>query len=162
MTTQTDIQYLDASTIREAGMTRSPSYGYTSSGYTVRSGAPSKWMIRLAGEARWRRVYVVCFSNVGSSFVRIKGRRYYIDGEAENAILKAFDIEEPQVWEGPKNSTHEFLCGDGERYGPHVSVYWQHCCYIVARHPDHPAGHAIESHRLITDARKAARRLMLA
>lgn len=45
----------------------------TRGGYTKRSGAPIGIMIRLVGEARWRRVMVWQFSNAGTCFVRIKG-----------------------------------------------------------------------------------------
>lgn len=40
-------------------------------GYTRRSGAPTRLMVRLAGETRWRRVWVRRFSNAGTTFVRI-------------------------------------------------------------------------------------------
>ena len=43
-------------------------------GFTVRSGAPTSWLIRLDGEARWRRLMIWQFSNAGTLFVRIKGR----------------------------------------------------------------------------------------
>jgi hypothetical protein len=51
---------------RGAGMTRA--------GYTVRRGAPTSRMIRLAGEKRWRRLMVWQFSNCGTLFVRIAGQ----------------------------------------------------------------------------------------
>lgn len=57
-----------------------PSYGMARSGYTLRSGAPSSYMIRLKGEKRWRRVMIWQFSNSGTAFVRIKGERLVIPG----------------------------------------------------------------------------------
>jgi len=59
--------------IAEAKRTAAPQYGLTQSGYTLRSGAPTTTMIRLAGEKRWRRMMVWCFSNAGTCFVRIGG-----------------------------------------------------------------------------------------
>lgn len=48
----------------------------TASGYGRR--LRSTRMIRLAGEQRWRRVYVICYSNAGSAYVRIKGEQYFL------------------------------------------------------------------------------------
>jgi hypothetical protein len=48
-------------------------------GYTKRAGAPTNYMVRLRGEKRWRRVYVLQFSNAGSLFVTINGEAYYTD-----------------------------------------------------------------------------------
>lgn len=43
----------------------------TADGYSLRSGSPSDWMIRLEGENRWRRVYCWQFSNCGTLFIRV-------------------------------------------------------------------------------------------
>jgi hypothetical protein len=50
----------------------------TASGYGKRLRSPR--MIRLHGETRWRRVYVVCYSNAGSAYVVIKGEPHYLRG----------------------------------------------------------------------------------
>jgi hypothetical protein len=35
-------------------------------------------MLRIVGESRWRRIYVVCYSNAGSAYVLIKGKPHYL------------------------------------------------------------------------------------
>jgi hypothetical protein len=50
-----------------------PRAGMARDGYTLRRGAPTRVMIQLSGEKRWRRVMVWQFSNAGTCFVRIKG-----------------------------------------------------------------------------------------
>lgn len=68
------VEYLTQA-IRDVAATPTPRYGMAADGYTLRSGAPTGWLIRLAGEhpARWRRVMVWQFSNAGTLFVRVKG-----------------------------------------------------------------------------------------
>lgn len=73
--------------IEAARRTKTPTWGMTVDGYTKRSGAPTSYMIRLAGETRWRRLMAWQFSNAGTLFVRIKG---------ENMIVNEFDIPEPE------------------------------------------------------------------
>ena len=58
--------------------TERPRYGMARDGYTVRSGAPTSTMIRLEGEARWRRLMVWQFSNMGTCFVRIGGKCHVV------------------------------------------------------------------------------------
>lgn len=60
-------------TIEESRQTDRPRWGMAADGYTLRSGAPTSWMIRLRGETRWRRVMVWQFSNAGTLFVRMRG-----------------------------------------------------------------------------------------
>lgn len=50
-----------------------PRYGIGRDGYTHRSGAPTRTMICLKGEYRWRRVMIWQFSNAGTCFVKIGG-----------------------------------------------------------------------------------------
>jgi hypothetical protein len=57
-------------------------YGMARDGYTTRSGAPTQWMIRLAGEKRWRRLMRWQFSNAGTCFLRIKGECLIVPGHA--------------------------------------------------------------------------------
>lgn len=38
---------------------------------------PSRWMVRLPGGVRWRRVYVCCMSNAGTAYVEI-GRGWHV------------------------------------------------------------------------------------
>lgn len=60
--------------IVDCRQTKRPRYGMAADGYTTRSGAPTSYMIRLQGESRWRRLMVWQFSNIGTTFVRIKGK----------------------------------------------------------------------------------------
>ena len=71
--------------IEAARRTRTPPWGMTALGYTKRSGAPTSYLIRLAGETRWRRLMCWCFSNNGTLFVRVKG---------EPHIVNEYDIPE--------------------------------------------------------------------
>ena len=48
-------------------------------GYTLRGGSPTRIQVQLSGESRWRRVYVLCFSNCASYIVKIKGRDVFVD-----------------------------------------------------------------------------------
>lgn len=50
-----------------------PRYGWCRDGYTRRSGAPTRYIVRLAGEKRSRRVMVWISSNSGTMFVRVRG-----------------------------------------------------------------------------------------
>ena len=54
--------------------TKTPRYGMTADGYTVRSGAPTSKLIRLEGDKRWRRLMCWQFSNCGTLFVRVNGQ----------------------------------------------------------------------------------------
>ena len=81
------VKYL-ATTIIEAKQTDTPRYGTTAMGYSVPSGAPTSWLIRLDGEKIWRRLMCWCFSNVGTLFVRIKG---------ESLIVNEYDIPRNEV-----------------------------------------------------------------
>jgi hypothetical protein len=51
----------------------------TASGYGRKLRSPR--MLRIVGEKRWRRIYVVCFSNAGSAYVLISGVPHYLRGE---------------------------------------------------------------------------------
>lgn len=62
-----------ATRIIEAKRTATPRYGMAASGYTLRSGAPTSYVVRLEGERRWRRLMVRQFSNAGTCFLRIRG-----------------------------------------------------------------------------------------
>ncbi len=64
--------------IAEAKTKRVKSHGCNKYGYTHKSGAPTSIMIRFADETIWRRLMVWQFSNVGTLFVRMKGKEYII------------------------------------------------------------------------------------
>lgn len=86
--TENGVKYL-ATPIVASKQTATPRYGMTAMGYSVRSGAPTSYMILLEGEKRWRRVMVLCFSNCGSLFVRVAGQRLFIQNE--------WDIQEKAI-----------------------------------------------------------------
>ncbi len=65
--------YLDLDRVSAVKKTETPAYGLTRDGYTKRAGAPDCLMIRLDGRGPWRRLMYWCFSNAGTSFVRIAG-----------------------------------------------------------------------------------------
>jgi len=48
---------------------------YTASGYGSR--IPTSKMVRLPGEARWRRVYCCCYSNAGTCYV-LQGKDWIV------------------------------------------------------------------------------------
>lgn len=53
----------------------------------------------------------------------------------------------------PRPTAYEFRCGAVERFGG-VSLSWEHCAYIVRRHPNY--GHKVDGSRLLRTARKIA------
>jgi hypothetical protein len=61
-------------TIAESRQTDAPRWGMAADGYTLRSGAPTSWMVRLKGETRWRRLMCWQFSNAGTLFLKVKGQ----------------------------------------------------------------------------------------
>ena len=66
------VTYLETP-IAAAKRTDVPRWGIAADGYTLRSGAPTSVMLRLAGEKRWRRMMCWQFSNAGTCFVRVLG-----------------------------------------------------------------------------------------
>ena len=77
MDTDNMINYLETP-IESVKETDTPRYGICADGYTRKSGAPTSKMVKLKGEKIWRRLMVICFSNCGSLFLNIKGKRYFI------------------------------------------------------------------------------------
>jgi hypothetical protein len=53
--------------VREHG---NPRPRLTRDGYTERGGSPTTFQIRFKGEKRWRRVYVLQFSNAPTLFIK--------------------------------------------------------------------------------------------
>jgi hypothetical protein len=50
----------------------------TASGYGKK--LVSSKMLRIQGEKVWRRIYVVCFSSSGSSYILVHGKPVYLRG----------------------------------------------------------------------------------
>jgi len=55
-------------------------------GYTVKAGSPTPYMVRLRVDNRPRRVMVIQFSNAGSAFVTVKGKRLFLKAHHEEAL----------------------------------------------------------------------------
>ena len=66
------VKYLETKIV-EKKRTQTPRWGMAADGYTLRSGAPTSWLIRLDGEKKFRRLMIWQFSNAGTCFVKIKG-----------------------------------------------------------------------------------------
>lgn len=63
-------------------------HGMTRDGYTTRRGCPTDVMVRLVGEKRWYRVYAWQWSNMPTTFIRIKG---------EPHVVSAHDVPKPHA-----------------------------------------------------------------
>lgn len=67
------IVYLDPSTITAKRQT-TPPRNRSLTGYG--SKIPTSWMLQIA--RRWHRVYVICYSNCGSAYIRTKAGDLYL------------------------------------------------------------------------------------
>ena len=65
------ITYLDPKTVVAKRQTRTPLCPSTS-GYL-----PTSWQIKLQ-DRRWRRVYIILWSNVGEAYILVKGERVFL------------------------------------------------------------------------------------
>jgi hypothetical protein len=65
---------LDTRKVVGAKRTATPR-NYSVSGYGNK--IPTSWLLQLqeGNRARWHRVYVICYSNAGSAYVRSRGER---------------------------------------------------------------------------------------
>jgi hypothetical protein len=72
------IEYLKKSEVRSAKRTAQPRPRLNVYGYTLRGGSPTDAMVQLS-DGRWRRVYVLCWSNCSSLFVKVGGRSLFLD-----------------------------------------------------------------------------------
>ena len=71
------VSYLE-DTIIAIKRTDRPRWGMAASGYTLSNGAPTCTMIKLLGEKFWRRLMIIQFSNIGSCFVKVHGKRLFV------------------------------------------------------------------------------------
>lgn len=71
------MQYLTAKIVSKR-QTDTPRYGISADGYTLRSGAPTSYLIRLENERRWRRLMIWQFSNNGTLFIRMNKIPYVV------------------------------------------------------------------------------------
>jgi hypothetical protein len=67
------ITYLDPSTITDKRQTNFP-VNRSRTGYG--SKIATSWLLKIGKQ--WHRVYVICYSNNGSSYVLIKGQAHYL------------------------------------------------------------------------------------
>ncbi len=63
-----------------------PNYGRDPSGYGRK--IPTRYRLRMA-DGRTRRVYVVCYSNSGTSYVVVNGEPAYLSSDIEHMIREA-------------------------------------------------------------------------
>lgn len=68
------IKYLDPANVIEKRQTKAPP-NRRADGYGNK--IPTSWELRLK-DKRWRRVYVICWSNAGSAYVRVKGELLFL------------------------------------------------------------------------------------
>lgn len=90
--------------IAEVKQTERPRYGMTATGYG--SAVPTSYMVRLDGDPRWRRVYCTICSNVGTCWVRIKGKKHVVDGCAPYDGPELWSIDDTP-WRTPAVSFDE-------------------------------------------------------
>jgi hypothetical protein len=57
--------------------TDAPRYGYPASGYGRK--IPTRHWVRLTGDTRWRRVYVMQYGNAGSPYVVVRGEDVFLN-----------------------------------------------------------------------------------
>lgn len=59
-----------------------PHYGTTASGYGGK--IPTKYWVKY--NARWRRVYVMIYSNSGSAYIVVNGKTVFLDSDTEHNL----------------------------------------------------------------------------
>lgn len=70
------LKYLELQQVEALKRTEQPRQRLDSLGYTLRGGSPTDLMLLIEG--RWRRVYVICFSNSGSTFINLNREQYFL------------------------------------------------------------------------------------
>jgi hypothetical protein len=80
---------LAGDSISQVKVTEVPNYGRTVDGYSVRSGMPTRYMVRLQGEPRWRRLKCILFGNSGSLVLTIKGGIVFVDDYNQPKLVAA-------------------------------------------------------------------------
>jgi hypothetical protein len=68
------ITYLDPSAVLAKRQTEAPP-NRSRTGYGNK--IPTSWELQLA-DKRWRRVYVICYSNAGSAYIRTKNGSLFL------------------------------------------------------------------------------------
>jgi hypothetical protein len=73
------VTYTDPTLVSDQRQTDQPTYGHSASGYGGK--IPTRHMLRYAG--RWRRVYVMCYSNSGTAYIVVNGTDAVLDTDTE-------------------------------------------------------------------------------
>ena len=73
------VVYTDPTLVTDKRQTDQPTYGRNADGYGGK--IPTRHMLRYAG--KWRRVYVMCYSNSGTAYVIVKGAVTVLDTYTE-------------------------------------------------------------------------------
>lgn len=83
------IQYVDSVITCKCEPASNPMAGRTQDGYTSIKGAPTELMVQVNDSGRWRRVWILQFSNAASYFVNVDGHRQYLTaGQLDDAFHK--------------------------------------------------------------------------
>ncbi len=67
------MNYLDTRKILDARQTKTP-VNRSRTGYGPK--LPTSWQVQLR-DKRWRRVYVVCYSNSGTAYIHVGKEKFY-------------------------------------------------------------------------------------
>lgn len=76
------IQYTDPKQVTDVSMDSQVPQNPYASGYGAR--IPTPYRVRYG--SRWHRVYVMCWSNMGTSYIRSGGGRLVIDSDTEHRL----------------------------------------------------------------------------
>tara|TARA_Y100000389_G_scaffold48812_1_gene44332 strand:+ start:94 stop:399 length:306 start_codon:yes stop_codon:yes gene_type:complete len=90
------VKYLELHQVEALKRTKQPRQRLDSLGYTLRGGSPTDLMLLIEG--RWRRIYVIQFSNAGSAFVKLNREQYFlgrIDHDIRDLAMGAMVNENP-------------------------------------------------------------------
>ncbi|MCP4886336.1 MAG: hypothetical protein GY904_06955 [Planctomycetaceae bacterium] len=77
------VKYLELHQVEALKRTEQPQQRLDSLGYTKLGGSPTDLMLLIEG--RWRRIYVIQFSNAGSVFVNLNREKHFL-GRIETDI----------------------------------------------------------------------------
>ena len=81
------MNYLNSARVTGTAQGHTPNYNRSQTGYGAK--LPTSWKIQLDG-GRWRRVYAICFSNSGSSYIVEKGKPVYLGSWEPRDFGKGF------------------------------------------------------------------------
>lgn len=94
-----NIRYTEDTLITDARITPAPRTGQTVSGY----GRSIPTMYELRYEGRWHRVYMMCYSNVGTAYIKHRGEDLVLSIHAEHEVERM--VERGRSTDPRKEST---------------------------------------------------------